>query len=592
MSRARRALTQRAADLLGARMAGGPERLGRGGRPLRVAYGRIFHEANTYSPVTATQGDFTRMHHVCDEALHEATSLEGKELAGYMAHAELSGFRQAAAMAGDVETVPLSSSLAVPGGPLTRECFDWLLSELLGRLEQAGPLDGVYLALHGSMEVEGLAESPEGVILERAREIVGEEARIAVSYDLHANFAAPLIDPVDILVAYRTNPHWDLAPTGFRAGNRLIRALRGQCAPVHAWRKLPMVLGGGMTIDFLAPMRGVFRAMRRLEDDPRVLSASLFMVHPYTSADNLGWAAHVCTDGDPDLAARLAEELADLAWAQREAPLPALLSAKEAIDATRESRLGKLGPVTWVDVDDIVGAGAPGGNTQLVKALAESAAPPRAYVPVHDPRLVEQLWSAPLESLHHVTLRGTPGYHQPEVPLTARVAARHDSDFGRLVRLDVLRGDTGDAIASQADSGGVSREAQGTGAEPRDAGARHEQTLFHVAISDQGPLPISPRFWRELGLDPRRAEVLVQKNFFHYRMFYSHISFSHLPVVSGGATSLERVRQGPYAIPMYPASNPSDWREGDRALRKLLGRRVRQQAKPLPTENVSAEGAA
>ncbi len=558
MSRAGKALTQRAADLLGARLAGGPERLGRGGRPLRVAYGRIFHEANAYSPLTADQGDFLRMHHVCDEALHEATSLEGKELAGYMAHAELSGFRQAAAMAGDVETVPLSSSLAVPGGPLTRECFEWLLSELLGRLEAAGPVDGVYLALHGSMEVDGLTESPEGIILRRAREIVGESARIAVSYDLHANFAPPLIDPVDIVVAYRTNPHWDLAPTGFRAGNRLIRALRGQCAPVHAWRKLPMVLGGGMSIDFLAPMRGVFRAMRRLEDDPRVLSASLFMVHPYTSADNLGWAAHVCTDGDPALAARLAEELADLAWAEREAPLPDLLSTKEAIDATRESRLGKLGPVTWVDVDDIVGAGAPGGNTQLVKALAECPAPPLAYVPVHDPELVDQLWSAPLNSLHHVVLRGTPGYHQPEVPLSVRVAAKHDSDFGRLVRLDVLGG---------------------------------EQVRFHVAISDRGPLPISPRFWRELGLEPRRAQVLVQKNFFHYRMFYAHISFSHLPVVSSGATSLDRVRQGPYAIPVYPASKPSDWREGDRALRGLLGRRVRQTAKPAQAENVSTEGA-
>jgi len=28
-------------------------------------------------------------------------------------------------------------------------------------------------------------------------------------------------------------------------------------------------------------MRGVFRFMRRLERDPKVLTASLFMVHPY-----------------------------------------------------------------------------------------------------------------------------------------------------------------------------------------------------------------------------------------------------------------------------------------------------------------------
>jgi hypothetical protein len=32
---------------------------------------------------------------------------------------------------------------------------------------------------------------------------------------------------------------------------------------VHAWRKLPLVLGGGTTIDFLPPMRSVFRWMKR-----------------------------------------------------------------------------------------------------------------------------------------------------------------------------------------------------------------------------------------------------------------------------------------------------------------------------------------
>ena len=79
--------------------------------------------------------------------------------------------------------------------------------------------------------------------------------KIAVSFDLHANLSEGMVSPVDVLVAYRTNPHWDLAPTGFRAGSRLFRVLRGELHPVHAWRKLPVVLGGGVTIDFLAPMR-------------------------------------------------------------------------------------------------------------------------------------------------------------------------------------------------------------------------------------------------------------------------------------------------------------------------------------------------
>src|SRR6185295_9991528 len=107
--------------------------------------------------------------------------------------------------------------------------------------------DGLYLALHGSMEVRDLGEAPEAVILRRAREALGPDAKIAVSYDLHGNLSEGLVAPVDVLVAYRTNPHWDLAPTGFRAGSRLVRALRGHIHPVHAWRKLPVILGGGTT---------------------------------------------------------------------------------------------------------------------------------------------------------------------------------------------------------------------------------------------------------------------------------------------------------------------------------------------------------
>ena len=479
-------------------------RLGRGGRPLRIAYGRIFHEANTYSPLRTEQDDFERMHLVEGEALARAASLRGSELASFMPHAELTGFVQAARAAGGVTAVPLSSALAVPGGPLSPACFDWLLDGLMTRLRAALPLDGVYLALHGSMEVAGLGEAPEAVILRRVREVIGEDAGLAVSYDLHGNLSAGLVDPVDVLVAYRTNPHWDLAPTGFRAGNRLIRALRGQLRPVHAWRKLPVVLGGGMTIDFLAPMRAVFRFMRRLERDPRVVSASLFMVHPYTAADDLGWAVHVCTDGDRALADRLADELAERAFAQRDVALPPMRSVDQALTEVKRGPWRHAGPVTLVDVDDIVGAGAPGGNTHIVAALARDDRGLRAFVPVHDPAAVAATWDTPDGARARVVLRGTPGYDQPEVTVDAVVAARTTGDFGRMVRLDV--------------------------------------GSFHVVVSERPPLPIHPGFWRTLGLAPRAADLIVQKNFFHYRMFYVTHSFRHIPVVSAGATSLDRVR--------------------------------------------------
>lgn len=497
-------------------------RLGRGARPLRIAYGRIFHEANAHSPLATERADFERMHRLAGDELAQVTALSRSELAGYLPAAELTGFAQAARLAGGVTTVPLASSLAVPGGPLTADCFAWLLDDLIDRLRAAGELDAVYLALHGSMQVHGLDGAPEAEILGRVREVVGDDVLIAVSYDLHANLTAGLVDPASILIGYRTNPHWDLAPTGFRAGNRLIRALRGQCRPVHAWRKLPMVLGGGTTIDFLAPMRGVFRAMRRLERDPRVLSASLFMVHPYTSAPDLGWAVHVCTDGDAALGAELADQLADRAWAVRDVTPPPMRSVEQALDEVAARRWPRLGPVSLVDIDDIVGAGAPGGNTAIAAALARDDRGLRALVPVHDPELVKELADAAIGERRTVTLRGTPGYDQQPVTLDAVIGARVDTDFGPTVRLDV--------------------------------------GSFHVAASSRSPLPIHPSFWRDLGLSPRSADAIVQKNFFHYRIFYAAISARHVPVVSAGATSFDHVRNRDYAVPTHPGTALSTWR--------------------------------
>jgi len=503
--------------------------LGRGGRPLRIAYGRVFHEANAHSPVRTTLADFERIHHLAGPALAAAASLFREEVRAFTPLAELTGFVQAARLAGDVEPVPLQSSFAVPGGPLVRADFEAIVTGLTDRIRAAGHLDGLYLALHGSMQVDGLGEAPEAYILRACRAALGPEPRIAVSYDLHANLSAGLVEPVDVLVGYRTNPHWDLTPTGFRAGNRLIRVLRGECRPVHAWRKLPIILGGGVTIDFLAPMRGVFRFLRALERDPRVLTASLFMVHPYTTAEALGWAVHVSTDGDAALANRLADELADRVWAERDVPLPPMRAVDDALDEVARGAWKRLGPVTLVDVDDITGAGAPGGNTHIVKALARNDRGLRAYVPVNDAALVRELWDVAPGTRRGVVLRGTPGYGMPEVPLDARIVARATTDFGRAVRLDV--------------------------------------GSFHVVVTEAAPLPIRPSFWAAVGLVARDAHLIVQKNFFHYRIFYVATSFHHIPVVSDGATSLERVRRAHYAVPMHPQTRIADWRPWDPVLR-------------------------
>lgn len=500
-------------------------------RPLRIGYGRIFHEACGASPLLSGLDAFQRLHWKRGAELAEATTLRGVELLSMMPHAELTGFRQAARLARGVTTVPLFSALAVPGGPLSPAAFEGLLGALLAELDAAGPLDGVYLALHGSMEVAGDPEAPEGRILRAVRAQLGPAPRLAVSYDLHANLTPGHLDEPSVVVGYRSNPHWDLAPTGFRAGRRLIDVLRGEVLPTQAWRKLPLVLGGGNNLSFTQPLRGLLARARDMERRRGAVTANLFTVHPFLSREDLGWSTQVTTHGDADLAERLADELAEAAWSVRHQPMMEVISITEAFDRVERSPFRRLGPVTLVDSDDIVGAGAPGGNTRFVAAYLAEGRSLRGYLAVHDPALLAALAHVPEGASAEGVLRGTPGYGCPPVPFTGRVMARHRDVFGEMVRVDLGK--------------------------------------LSVVVSSAPPLPIHPRYFAALGLPVREADFIVQKNFFHYRMFYLRHTFEHLLVRSDGATSFDRVRTRRHAVPRYPQDAPAGWREGDRALRGL-----------------------
>src|SRR4029078_6061266 len=111
-------------------------------------------------------------------------------------------------------------------------------------------------------------------------------------------------------------------------------------------------------------------------------------------------------------------------WAERAASIPSMRTVDEALDEVAQSHWRKMGPVSLIDIDDIVGAGAPGGNTHFVQALARNDRGLKVLVPLHDPAAVEEAWKLPDGTSVTLVLRGTPGYGQPEVPVNARVMAR------------------------------------------------------------------------------------------------------------------------------------------------------------------------
>ena len=160
-------------------------------------------------------------------------------------------------------------------------------------------------------------EDGEGQFLKRLRAI-DPKTPIAVSLDMHANLYDEIIANATVVTGYRTYPHIDTYETAWRAGEILLRAIRGEVRPVMAWGNVPMlphVMRQGTDDHPNKELQHRCAAMNA----EGALAASLFTGFPHADITNAGLSAVVVTDGDRELAERLRDELLDRAWVEREA---------------------------------------------------------------------------------------------------------------------------------------------------------------------------------------------------------------------------------------------------------------------------------
>ncbi len=491
----------------------------------RVAYARIMQETNALSPVKTTLADFEGAHYLDGEALATAASKTGHEVAGFFKRAELSGFVEAI---GDrATTVPVFSAWASSGGPLTRECFETLRSRLDEGLRAQRGLDGVFLALHGAMGVDGVRD-PETVLLNTAREAAGG-APIVTTHDLHGNLTRERVAAADAIVGYQTNPHRDHARCGRKAGELLLDFMDGKRIAA-AWRSLPILLGGGRTIDFLSPMRAVFRRMRAAEKRGEVRSASVYMVHPWNDDPALGWSTYAL--GEPDAADRLVDELAEMCWERRLEQPPAFSSPREAIAAARKARVRrKLGVVTMSDASDVVTAGAPGDSTHLLRALLEDGAGLLTYAAVRDPAAIAALWPRAAGDTVSLPLGGgLDPVSGPPLAVTGTLVSKHElTGFLRtaVLAIDHLR----------------------------------------VVVTEGPSMVMKPAFYKDVGLDLWKADVVMVKNFFPFLLFFLPYSRKTIFVRTRGATDFDAAFRLEFDGPMHPRDPVPEWRSRDRLRR-------------------------
>lgn len=380
----------------------------------RILIAECKQEVSSFNPIPSRYNDFVIR--------------TGPEVFEYHAgrREEVGGALAALRSHAGVELVPTYSAQSITsGGTLAARDFMRIASEFLDAIRRTGPSDGAYFALHGAMASQ-CDPDPEGHLLQEARKILGEDVPIVISLDLHGVLTDRMLRHCDGIAIYHTYPHVDFYETGHRAGRLLERILTGAAAPVMARAKIPALVRGNELITATGAFGEVIQRAKQMEQDKRCLSAGVLIGNPFTDVPDLRSNSLVVTDGDPEMAARWAAELADGLWERHESMRAHLTDLHSAVRLA----LDVDGTVVLMDAADAPSSGASGDSNAILHELAAVDYPGRVLAPIVDAPTVHQAFRAGVGGQIRTTIGGTldPARFQP-LPIDARVKLLSDGRF-------------------------------------------------------------------------------------------------------------------------------------------------------------------
>jgi microcystin degradation protein MlrC len=332
---------------------------------LRIVVGMLHTESDTFSPVRTRMEDFevVRGENVLDRIA--VTSL----------------FREAG-----VDIVPTLYANALPGGTTEKQTYLELRNGVLNPISREEKIDGIWLYLHGAMEVEEVG-SAEADLVSEIRRIVGDRVPIAVALDLHANIPEGLVKHVNVICGYRTAPHVDQVDTQLRAGRLLLRCIRERLLPRPVMVRPPLIVTGDMVTTTVDPGRSLIRELSAIERRDGILCASLFVGQPWVDAPNAGASVVIAAERDPTLALREAKRLAKLFWNARK-QFHFEEESAEPEQAVMIALSAKERPLFITDSGDDTTAGAPGDNAYFLKLMLTKGVKEALVAGITDPEVV------------------------------------------------------------------------------------------------------------------------------------------------------------------------------------------------------------
>jgi microcystin degradation protein MlrC len=469
---------------------------------MRIAFGAFQHEANSFCPQPTTMDSF-RLNWLKygDELLSETRGAATED------NGALTVFRECA----DCQVIPLLGAKAGSGAAIEGATYRALRDDLLQRLQNALPVDGLFLVLHGAMMAEGVDDA-SGDLLARARELLGPTVPIVATLDLHANVTSLMVRSATALIGYHTAPHIDLYETGQKGARILVETLRGHILPTMALVRMPLIVPAENARHTDGPLSGIINRALELEQSGAILHGGISAVQPWLDAPDVGGAVVIVTDNQLAKAQQYALEMGTTYWQRRADFIPELFSPANAV---QQALAGVERTVVLCDSADAPSSGSTGDSDVIVRALlAADLGTQIAMANVVDPAAVAAAFAAGVGQNVTVQVGGAlaPQYFTP-VTFTGYVKSLHDGEF---------------RFKGQGMRGVVHR--MGRTAVLVQGGIR-------LVVMEHGITQWDPELYRSLGLEPNDARIVQVKSPAAFRAAYKDIADEIIIVDAPGAAS-------------------------------------------------------
>jgi microcystin degradation protein MlrC len=506
----------------------------------RIAIGGFLHETNTFAPSKAsfenfvTGGGFPRM--LKGAEIAEGTHKVNVGIAGFIAEADAVGW----------ELLPTVWCGAPPSAHVRQDAYETIAEMIVDGIAASGPIDGVYLDLHGAMVAEHVDDG-EGELLRRVREVIGPDLPLVVSLDLHANVTKAMVQHADVLIAYRTYPHIDMADTGRGVAQKLRLLLNSKNPFAKAFRELPFLIPINWQCTDMEPCKRIYARLRATESDK---VPSLSFAPGFPAADFPGCGPTVVAYGWTQAAAdAAADEIAALVVANETVFDGPVFSPEEGVREAMAIAARATKPVVIADTQDNPGAGGNSDTMGMLRALVAAGAKKAAIGMIFDPEAAIAAHKAGQGKTVTLALGGKsniPG----DRPFEGDFLAETLSD--------------GQFMATGPYFGRGASMNLGPSACLRTGDVRIVIASKKAQLADQA-------MFRYVGIEPTEQSILVNKSSVHFRADFEPIAETILICAAPGPMPADpsslpwtRLRPGIRIKPNGPAFNAPKTGEGDR----------------------------